>query len=75
MNLRQEWTRAVFEVLCYAENNQEIADKKKADYQKGLGKSRADSATRSRDSYTVKDPEKSRAQSRESYIKDPEESC
>ena len=36
----------------------EIADKKKADYQEGLEKSRADSAVRSRDSY-MKDPEKS----------------
>ena len=44
-------------------NDQKIADKKKADYQEGLEKSRADSAARSRDSY-MKDPEKSRARSR-----------
>ena len=43
--------RAVFEKLCYVANNQKIADKKKADYQEGLEKSRADSAVRSRDSY------------------------
>ena len=36
--------RAVFEELCYMENNQKIADKKKADYQEGLEKSCADSA-------------------------------
>ena len=36
-------------------NNQKIADKKKADYQEGLEKSRVDSAARSRD---MKDPEK-----------------
>ena len=71
MNLREEWTRVVFEELYYAENNQKIADKKKADYQEALEKSRADSAERSRDSY-MKDPEKSRARSRESYMKDPE---
>ena len=65
--------RAVFEELCYAANHQKIADKKKADYQEGLEKSRTDSAARSCDSYT-KDPEKSRAQSRESYMKDPEKS-
>ena len=71
MNLRGEWTRVVFEELYYAENNQKIADKKKADYQEGLEKSHADSAERSHDSY-IKEPEKSRAQSRESYMKDPE---
>ena len=38
MNLRREWTCAVFEELYYAANNQKIADKKKADYQKGLEK-------------------------------------
>ena len=41
-------------------NNQKIADKKKANYQEGLEKSRADNAVRSRDSY-VKDLEKSGA--------------
>ena len=45
--------RVVFEELYYAENNQKIADKKKADYQEGLQKSCADSAERSRDSYTA----------------------
>ena len=64
---------AVFEELYYVANNQKIADKKKADYQEGLEKSRADSAARSHDSY-MKDPEKSRAWSRESYMKDPEKS-
>ena len=64
----------VFEELYYTANNQKIADKKKANYQEALEKSRADSATQSRDSY-MKDPEKSRAQSRESYMKDPEKSC
>ena len=73
VNLRREWTRAVFKELYYTANNQKIADKKKADYQEGLEKSRADSAVWSRDSY-MKDPEKSRAQSRESYMKDPEKS-
>ena len=53
------------------ENNQKIADKKKADYQEILQKSRADCAERSCDSY-MKDPEKSHARSRESYMKDPE---
>ena len=47
----------VFEELYYMANNQKIADKKKANYQEALEKSRADSATRSRDSY-MKDPEK-----------------
>ena len=56
-------------------NNQKIADKKKVDYQEGLEKSRADSAEQSRDSY-MKDPaEKSRAQTCQSYKKDPEKSC
>ena len=55
-------------------NNRKIADKKKANYQEALEKSRADSATRSRDSY-MKDPEKSCAQSCENYMKDPEELC
>lgn len=72
VNLRREWTRAVFE-LYYTTNNQKIADKKKADYQEGLEKSRADSAARSRDSY-MKDPEKSCARSRESYMKNQEKS-
>ena len=36
-------------------NNQKIVDKKKADYQEALEKSRANSAARSRDSY-MKDP-------------------
>ena len=53
--LKREWTRVVFEELYYAENNQNIAQKKKADYQVGLENSRADSAERSRDSY-MKDP-------------------
>ena len=35
---------AVFEQLYYAADNQKMADKKKADYQEGLEKSRADSA-------------------------------
>ena len=68
MNLREESIRGV--VL---RGNQKIADKKKADYQEALEKSRADSAARSRDSY-MKDLEKSCAQSRESYMKDPEKS-
>ena len=42
------------------ENNQKIADKKKADYQESLQRSRADSAEQSCDSY-MNDPEKSRA--------------
>ena len=42
VNLRR--MRAVFEELYYAANNQKIADKKKAGYQEGLEKSRADSA-------------------------------
>ena len=51
--------RAALEELYYMANNKKIADKKKANYQEGLEKSSADSA----------------AQSRESYMKDPEESC
>ena len=66
MNLRRE-------ELYYTANNQKIADKKKADYQEGLEKSRADSAARSRDSY-MKDPEKSCAQSCKSYMKNQEKS-
>ena len=58
MNLRGESTRAVFEELYYTANNQKIADNKKAGYQEGLEKSSADSAARSRDSY-MKDPENS----------------
>ena len=73
MNLRREWTRAVFEELYYTANNQKIADKKKADYQEGLEKSHADSAARSRDSY-MKDPEKSCVWSHESYMKNQEKS-
>ena len=71
MNLRGEWTHVVFEELYYTENNQKIADKKKADYQEILRKSRANSAARNCDSY-MKDPEKSHAWSREGYMKDPE---
>ena len=52
--------RVVFKELYYAENNQKIADKKKANYQEILQKSRVDSAKRSCDSY-MKDPEKSHA--------------
>ena len=63
--------RLVFEELYYTANNQKIANKKKADYQEGLEKSRADSAARSHDSY-MKDPEKSCARSHESYMKDQE---
>ena len=74
MNLRREWTLAVFKELYYAANDQKMADKKKADYQEGLEKSRADSAARSCDSY-LKDLEKSRTQSHKSYMKDPEKSC
>ena len=73
VNLRREWTRAVFEELYYTANNQKIADKKKVDNQEGLEKSRADSATWSRDCY-MKDLEKSCAQSRESYMKNQEKS-
>ena len=51
-------------------NDQKMADKKKVDYQEGLEKSRADSAAQSRDSY-MKDPEKSRARNCKSYMKDP----
>ena len=60
VNLRGELTHVVFEELYYAENNQKIADKKKADYQETLQKSRADSAEQSHDSY-MKHPEESRA--------------
>ena len=74
MNLRREWTLAVFKELHYAADDQKLADKKKEDYQEGLEKSRADSAARTRDSY-LKDPEKSRARSREGYMKDPKKSC
>ena len=56
----------VFEELYYAANNQKIADKKKVDYQEALEKSRADSAARSHDSYTI-DPEKSRSIALHSY--------
>ena len=59
--------------MCYTANNHKIGDKKKADYQEGLEKSRADSAARSCDSY-MKDPEKCCAQSRESYMKNQEKS-
>ena len=56
-------------------NDQKMADKKKAHYQEGLEKSRADNAARSHDSY-MKDPEKSHARSREGYMNDPKkESC
>ena len=57
--------------MYYAANNQKIADKKKADYQEGLEKSRADSAAQSHDS-CIKDLEKSLVQSCKSYMKDPE---
>ena len=73
VNLRQEWTRAVLEELYYTANNQKIADKKKADYQEGLEKSRAEGGARSCDSY-MKDPEKSCAWSRESYMKNQQKS-
>ena len=73
VNLRGQRTRVVFEELYYVENNQKIADKKKADYQEILQKSRADSAEWSCDSY-MKDLEKCREQSRESYMKGPEKS-
>ena len=66
VNLRRE-------ELYYTANNQKIADKKKADYQEGLEKSRTDSATRSRNSY-MKDLEKSCARSHESYMKNQEKS-
>ena len=74
VNLRQEWTLAVFEELYCAVDDQKMADKKKADYQEDLEKSRADSATWSRDSYS-KDPEKSCARSHKSYMKDQEKPC
>ena len=60
--------------MYYAANNQKIADKKKADYQEDLEKSRTDSAAQNRDSY-IKDPEKSHAQSCKSYTKELEKSC
>ena len=66
VNLRRE-------EFYYTANNQKITDKKKADYQEGLGKSCADSAARSCDSY-MKDPEKSCVQSCESYMKNQEKS-
>ena len=44
VNLRGEWTRVVFEELYYVESNQKTANKKKADYQEALEKSRTDSA-------------------------------
>ena len=59
--LKRRVNACSIEELYYAANNQKIADKKKANYQEALEKSRADSATRSRDNY-MKDPEKSRAQ-------------
>ena len=64
VNLRRESMLAVLEELYYVADNQKMADKKKADYQEGLEKSRADSAARSCDNY-MKDPEKSCAQSGE----------
>ena len=64
VNLRGQWTRVVFEELYYAENNQKIADKKKEEYQETLQKSHADKA--------VTATWKSRARSRESYMKNPE---
>ena len=66
MNLRRE-------ELHYIANNQKIADKKKADYQEGLEKSRADSAARNRHSY-MKDLKKSCARSCEMYMKNQEKS-
>ena len=57
--------------LYFAANSQKIPDKKKVDYQEGLDKSRSDSVAQSRDSY-MKNPEKICAQSRKSYMKDPE---
>ena len=74
MNLRREWTCAVFKELYYAANNQKIADKKKADYQEDLEKIRADIAARSCDSYMKDPPEKGCARSHKSYMKDPEKS-
>ena len=52
-------------------NNQKIADKRKANYQEGLEKNRANSAAQSHDSY-MKGPEKMLAQSCKSYMKDLE---
>ena len=74
VNLRREWTLAVLEELYYTANDQKMADKKKAYYQEGLEKSRADSAARSRDSY-MRDPEKSCARSCKSYKNNLEKSC
>ena len=74
VNLKGEWTCVVFKELYYAANHQKIADKKKANYQEALENSRPDSAAQSRDSY-MNDPEKSHAQSRESYMKDTEKGC
>ena len=75
VNLRQEWTLAVFKELYCVADDQKMADKKKKDYQEGLvQKSRADSAAQSCDS-CMKDPEKRCAQRRESYMKDAEKSC
>ena len=48
---------AVFKELYHVANDKKMADKKKADYQEGLEKSRADSAARSRDSH-MKDQRK-----------------
>ena len=73
MNLRREWTHAVFEELYYVANNQKVADKKKVDYQEALEKRCVDSAAQSRDGY-MKVSEKSGAWSRESYMKDPQKS-
>ena len=63
VNLRWEWACAIFEELYYAANKQKIADKKKANYQESLEKSRDDSAAWNRESY-LKDPEKSCARNR-----------
>ena len=46
-----EHVNLIREELYYTPNNQKKADKKKADYQEGLEKIRADSAARSRESY------------------------
>ena len=59
--------------MYYTANDQKMADKKKAYYQEGLEKSRADSAARSRDSY-MKDPEESCARSCKSYKNNLEKS-
>ena len=65
---------AVFKELCYMANNQKIVDKKKVDYQEGLEKSCADSAAQSRDSY-MKDPEKSCTKLRKLHEGSGKESC